>query len=148
MSPFYPSNYPSNADCRWQIQVPDDYAITLEFEDFDTEWSASCTKDWLQVSTGSPETVVSKYCAKRVYPPLETRSNVVILDFHSDGVTSLNKGFTVHYRARKIPGKYNIMCTYVRIEQRKMVGCIERKQAKKEGSKEERKEVTKEGEGR
>lgn len=30
-SPSYPSNYPDNADCLWQIQVKDNFRIMLTF---------------------------------------------------------------------------------------------------------------------
>lgn len=30
-SPFYPWNYPDNADCLWQIQVKSNFRIMLTF---------------------------------------------------------------------------------------------------------------------
>ena len=37
VSPRFPSNYPSVADCRWTIQAPQGAQVTLEFTAFDLE---------------------------------------------------------------------------------------------------------------
>lgn len=32
-SPFYPGNYPNNARCVWDIEVPNNYRVTVVFRD-------------------------------------------------------------------------------------------------------------------
>lgn len=32
-SPFYPGNYPNNARCVWDIEVPNNYHVTVVFKD-------------------------------------------------------------------------------------------------------------------
>ena len=45
-SPKYPSNYPTNADCRQYIEVPVNYSVKIDIQDFILESSY----DYLYVS--------------------------------------------------------------------------------------------------
>lgn len=51
MSPGYPdTNYPNNAFCLWEINVPTGFHIELNFDHIDIANSALCTKDSLIVT--------------------------------------------------------------------------------------------------
>ncbi|KXJ20474.1 Cubilin [Exaiptasia diaphana] len=95
MSPFYPTDYPQLTTCRWTIALPQGYEITLHFEDVDIEPSPSCDKDWLSLRLRNGTTL--KYCNKSHHDDLYTKSNVIVLEFHSDQVSTLNKGFRLRY---------------------------------------------------
>ena len=51
-SPGYPSDYPNNAVCNWEIEAPSDYRIRLTFPDFRMEPSSNCEKDFVEVYDG------------------------------------------------------------------------------------------------
>ena len=48
----YPNNYAFNAECIWNIAVPNGYHVQLEFIDiFDLEVNNDCAKDFVEAST-------------------------------------------------------------------------------------------------
>ena len=50
-SPNFPSNYPGNVQCGWNISIPAGYKIYLTFLEFDLEeCGSSCTCDYVEVS--------------------------------------------------------------------------------------------------
>lgn len=108
-SPGYPNNYPTSLQCRWIIKVPNRYRINLYFDEFVLQSSAlscnlGCTCDKLDVSykpDGYLSSIKKTYCMKYVNAPpyqLNTYSNLVILDFHSDGSVTA-PGFKIHYKS-------------------------------------------------
>lgn len=49
-SPSFPSNYPGNVQCSWNISIPSGYKIYLTFLEFDVEECGdSCTCDYVEV---------------------------------------------------------------------------------------------------
>lgn len=50
-TPNYPSNYPGNTECSWNISIPAGYKIYLTFLEFELEeCGSSCTCDYVEVS--------------------------------------------------------------------------------------------------
>lgn len=50
-SPGFPSNYPANTQCAWNISIPSGFKIYLTFLEFDVEeCEASCTCDYVEVT--------------------------------------------------------------------------------------------------
>ncbi|XP_068744454.1 CUB domain-containing protein 2-like [Montipora capricornis] len=50
-SPGFPSNYPANTQCAWNISIPSGFKIYLTFLEFDVEeCDASCTCDYVEVT--------------------------------------------------------------------------------------------------
>ena len=41
-SPNYPSNYDSDDDCGWLLEVDTNHVVQLTFEDFDVEPHSNC----------------------------------------------------------------------------------------------------------
>lgn len=106
-SPSYPNNYPTNIKCQWRIELSKNYQITLYFKEFILQSSAlscniACTCDKLDVTfqpEGHSSPVIKTYCMKYINAPpyqLNTYSNLVILDFYSDGSISA-PGFKIFY---------------------------------------------------
>ena len=91
----FPSNYNDNEYCTWQIQVPVDKKIRLDFTDFKTETG----KDFLMIYDTShyhaPTIVFDGTTYKP--PPFTSSGNVVRVRFVSDGATNL-KGFSFNYK--------------------------------------------------
>ena len=48
-SPGYPSSYPSNSNCKWEVTVDAKKVILIEFEDFEIEEDSDCGFDKLSV---------------------------------------------------------------------------------------------------
>ena len=49
-SPSFPSNYPGNVQCGWNISIPSGYKLCLTFLEFDLEECGdSCTCDYVEV---------------------------------------------------------------------------------------------------
>jgi len=50
-TPNFPSNYPDNTQCSWNISIPAGYKIYLTFLEFELEeCGSSCTCDYVEVS--------------------------------------------------------------------------------------------------
>ena len=50
-SPNYPSNYPANTECVWDINVQIGYTVQLTMaSDFSLQSSSGCTRDYVEVS--------------------------------------------------------------------------------------------------
>uniref|UniRef100_A0A8C2UAB0 CUB domain-containing protein n=1 Tax=Coturnix japonica TaxID=93934 RepID=A0A8C2UAB0_COTJA len=91
-SPFYPSNYPDNADCLWEIQVTNNYRIMLTF-------GSVCRYDYIEIYDGPPSTspLLGRICSG--YNIMYTSSsNMLTVRFHSDSRYS-NRGFYAEYRS-------------------------------------------------
>ncbi|XP_019640486.1 PREDICTED: CUB and sushi domain-containing protein 1-like [Branchiostoma belcheri] len=96
MSPNYPDNYPSNADCSWTITAPS--AIQLDFVTFDVELQQSCRYDYVRVldGRGSASPTLGKFCGATLPPTVRTVGNVMTVKFRSDGSTQ-RTGFRAKY---------------------------------------------------
>lgn len=93
-SPNYPSNYNNNDYCTWEIKVPVNKKVRLDFEDFKTESG----KDFLMVyDTGKPFSTI--YFDGSTYLPgsFTSSGNSLRIRFISDGQNTL-AGFKVKYR--------------------------------------------------
>jgi len=94
----YPSNYNDNEYCTWQIQVPVNKKIRLDFTEFRTETG----KDYLLIyDTSHYQTATIAFDGTTYKPPPFTSSgNVVRVRFISDGATSVNvtNRFSFNYK--------------------------------------------------
>ena len=91
----FPSNYNDNEYCTWQIQVPVNKKIRLDFTDFKTE----AGKDFLVIYDTShyhePTIVFDGTTYKP--PPFTSSGNVVRVRFVSDGANNF-KGVSFNYK--------------------------------------------------
>ncbi len=90
----FPSNYNDNEYCTWQIQVPVNKKIRLDFTEFMTETG----KDFLLIyDTNHYEIPTIVFDGTTYLPPSFTSSgNVLRVRFISDGATN-RKGFSFNY---------------------------------------------------
>uniref|UniRef100_A0A8C4JB15 CUB domain-containing protein n=1 Tax=Dromaius novaehollandiae TaxID=8790 RepID=A0A8C4JB15_DRONO len=83
-SPFYPGNYPNNADCVWEIYVRSNFRITLTFRDIQMQ-GGRCLSDYVEVYDGPLRTspLLGKICSAslRTYT---SSSNLMTVHFHSN----------------------------------------------------------------
>ena len=91
----YPANYDDDEYCTWQIQVPVNKKIRLDFTEFKTESG----KDYLMIyDTNHYETPTIIFDGTTYKPPPFTSSgNVLRVRFISDGATT-KKGFSFSYQ--------------------------------------------------
>ncbi|XP_030425726.1 deleted in malignant brain tumors 1 protein isoform X2 [Gopherus evgoodei] len=95
-SPFYPGNYPNNADCVWEIEAVSNYRITLLFRDISTE-GGRCQHDYIEIYDGPLYTspLLGKICYGS-YLSYTSSSNLMTVRFHSDSSIT-NRGFRADY---------------------------------------------------
>uniref|UniRef100_A0A7E4UNF5 Cubilin n=1 Tax=Panagrellus redivivus TaxID=6233 RepID=A0A7E4UNF5_PANRE len=107
-TPNYPKDYPSNANCIWDIIVPYGYHVKLEFEDFDVQLSRNCDKDFVILSQEYQSRALAPLgdyyfyfehedkqptvCGNEVPKPFVAESNRIRLNFTTDASTS-GRGF-------------------------------------------------------
>ena len=91
----HPSKYNDNEYCTWQIQVPVNKKIRLDFTEFKTETG----KDFLLIyDTSHYQTATIAFDGTTYKPPPFTSSgNVVRVRFISDGATTM-EGFSFNYK--------------------------------------------------
>ncbi|XP_055914618.1 cubilin homolog isoform X2 [Eupeodes corollae] len=98
-SPNYPSLYPSNEVCVYEIIGEPHQVVSLEFEDMDIESHegiAFCWFDYIIISDGSNQTAAGPYCGKTIPPKIVTNTSLLRLTMHSDS-TNAGKGFKANY---------------------------------------------------
>jgi len=95
ISTNYPGNYGNNEYCTWQIQVPVNKKVRLDFTEFKTETG----KDYLLIyDTSHYESPSIVFDGTTYLPPSLTSSgNVLRVRFISDGNTT-RKGFSFNYK--------------------------------------------------
>ena len=92
-SPNYPNNYGNNQECTWQITVPVNKQVRLDFSDFKTESG----KDVLQVfDTGSREPVITFSGTTYKPPPITSSGRSLRIRLITDGANTM-KGFKLAY---------------------------------------------------
>uniref|UniRef100_G3NWU6 CUB and Sushi multiple domains 2 n=1 Tax=Gasterosteus aculeatus aculeatus TaxID=481459 RepID=G3NWU6_GASAC len=99
LSPGFPGNYPSNADCTWRIYLPVGYGANLQFLNFSTE----ANHDFLEIRNGPLDTsaVIGRFSGQDIPPSVFSTSHETTVYFHSDH--SQNKpGFRFEYQAYEL----------------------------------------------
>ncbi|VTJ74755.1 Hypothetical predicted protein [Marmota monax] len=83
-SPFYPGNYPNNARCVWDIEVPNNYLVTVIF--IDVRLEGGCNYDYIEVFDGpsSSSPLIAKVCDGAT-GSFTSSSNFLSVRFISDG---------------------------------------------------------------
>lgn len=103
-SPFFPSNYPPQASCVWNIQVPTDKFVKVQFNKFSVgNESEQCLKDFVKVNG-------QRLCGRNLKTSVITsQRNTMTIEFHSDS-SYVDQGFTAEYEAfvpnNPCPGRF------------------------------------------
>ncbi|XP_057273318.1 deleted in malignant brain tumors 1 protein-like [Pezoporus wallicus] len=113
-SPYYPLNYPDNADCLWQIQVENNFRITLTFRNIQLQ--GGCQNDYIEIYDGPPNTspLLGRICSNYGLT-YTSSSNFMAVRFHSDSRYS-GRGFHAEYRSIPTDHTTTLVClsTYMR----------------------------------
>ncbi|XP_024123551.1 complement C1r-A subcomponent [Oryzias melastigma] len=111
-SPGYPNPSSQALSCQYVISVEDGFTVSLNFSDnfqvesIDTEGGPHCLHHWLQVVLPNREPV--KLCGKKSPGLIDTNSNSVTLEYHTDN-EGMSKGWSLDYSTGRvkcpIPGR-------------------------------------------
>lgn len=98
-SPSFPDLYPMSKDCVWEIIVPEQYRITINFTHFDLEGdnyhAQECEYDSLSVYSKLDEDNLKRhgiFCGSRAPSLITSEGNAMRIEFHSDN-TNQKTGF-------------------------------------------------------
>merc|ERR1711913_147094 len=84
----FPSNYPNNLDTEEDISVAAGERIKLQFIDFKIEDHSSCAYDYPMVKDDDGTVLLDKTWGSTLPKDVTSRTNTVIVIFHSDGSVS------------------------------------------------------------
>ncbi|XP_026189279.1 suppressor of tumorigenicity 14 protein homolog isoform X2 [Mastacembelus armatus] len=92
-SPFFPSNYPPQTSCVWNIEVPKEKFVKVQFKKFLLgNQSKQCLGDYVDVDG-------QRLCGRRLNNPvITTKSNMMSIKFNSDS-SFVDEGFVAEYEA-------------------------------------------------
>jgi len=92
-SPNYPDNYGDSMDVTSHRSVKEGSRILITFTDFEiddpmSQWGISCdssaSRDWVRIVDGDGTVLLDKSCGYEIPPPITSRTNRIVVDFHSD----------------------------------------------------------------
>ncbi|XP_051655735.1 deleted in malignant brain tumors 1 protein-like [Manacus candei] len=108
-SPFYPQNYPNNANCVWEIEVKSNFLVTLRFEDIQME-GGRCLSDYIEVFDGPLHTspLLGKFCSG-YYRTYTSSSNLMTVRFHSNSRYTY-RGFQAYYYSTIADSSTTLLC--------------------------------------
>ena len=72
--------------------------LILEFSAFNVESDGNCGYDSLKIRDGDGTTLMEKSCGSNLPPTIRSRSNIVHLDFKTDGGKEFS-GWSLNWRA-------------------------------------------------
>nr|XP_020466500.1 complement C1r-A subcomponent-like [Monopterus albus] len=104
-SPGYPNSPPHALSCQYVISVDSGFTVTLNFSDnfhvesVDTQQGPNCLYHWLQVTVPHREPI--KLCGAKSPGVIETNSNTVRLDYHTDD-EGLSNGWSLDYSTQRV----------------------------------------------
>uniref|UniRef100_A0A8B9BPY4 CUB and zona pellucida like domains 1 n=1 Tax=Anser brachyrhynchus TaxID=132585 RepID=A0A8B9BPY4_9AVES len=107
-SPFYPSNYPDNANCLWEIQVMNNFRIMITFRSIQLQ--GGCQNDYIEIYDGPPNTspLLRRICSG-YNVAYTSSSNLMTIRFHSDSRYS-SSGFYAEYRSFPADQSTTLVC--------------------------------------
>ncbi|XP_046746481.1 cubilin-like [Diprion similis] len=95
-TPGYPSNYPRNVECVWNLQTSPGNSIILTFREFDLTESENCNLDYVEVrEVNATGRLLDVYCGKNA--SMITSQKNLWIKFRSS-VEDTKKGFLADYR--------------------------------------------------
>ncbi|XP_067020155.1 dorsal-ventral patterning protein tolloid-like isoform X2 [Acropora muricata] len=94
-SPGYPSNYPNNINCVYQVLIPLNEGLVVSFNYFSLENHSQCGYDYLQITDGNSN-VIGIYCGKQTGKSVRVVGTVAVLEFHTDGSVQ-GRGFELSF---------------------------------------------------
>uniref|UniRef100_A0A8C5RT19 Scavenger receptor cysteine-rich domain-containing protein DMBT1 n=1 Tax=Laticauda laticaudata TaxID=8630 RepID=A0A8C5RT19_LATLA len=111
-SPYYPSDYPNNVDCVWEIQVKNNYQIRLTWQNFVLEECDRfrCTCDYVEIYDGALHTasLLGRICYGS-YHTFTSSSNMMTIKFHTDSSVT-RRGFIANYYSISADQNITLVC--------------------------------------
>ncbi|XP_023282098.1 uncharacterized protein LOC111669859 [Seriola lalandi dorsalis] len=104
-SPGYPNSPPHAVSCQYIISVESGFTVSLNFSDnfhiesVGTQQGPNCLHHWLQVTVQDREPM--KLCGAKSPGLIETNSNTVKLDYHTDD-EGLSNGWSLDYSTQRV----------------------------------------------
>ncbi|XP_070337686.1 scavenger receptor cysteine-rich domain-containing protein DMBT1 isoform X6 [Equus asinus] len=107
-SPSYPGNYPNNAKCVWDIEVQNNYRVTVVFRDVQLE--GGCNYDYIEVFDGPHHSspLIARVC-DGARGSFSSSSNFLSVRFVSDGSVT-KKGFQADYYSHPSNDSTELLC--------------------------------------
>ncbi|XP_031240807.1 deleted in malignant brain tumors 1 protein [Mastomys coucha] len=107
-SPFYPGNYPNNARCLWNIEVPNNYRVTVIFRDVQLE--GGCSYDYIEIFDGPSHSspLIARVCDGAMGSFTST-SNFMSIRFITDHSVT-RRGFQADYYSDFDNTTTNLLC--------------------------------------
>ncbi|XP_043781292.1 deleted in malignant brain tumors 1 protein isoform X8 [Cervus elaphus] len=107
-SPFYPRNYPNNAKCVWDIEVQNNYRVTVVFRDVQLE--GGCNYDYIEVYDGPHHSspLLARVC-DGARGSFTSSSNFMSIRFVSD-ISITKRGFLAEYYSSLSNGNTKLLC--------------------------------------
>ncbi|KAI5175045.1 Deleted In Malignant Brain Tumors 1 Protein [Manis pentadactyla] len=101
-------NYPSNAKCVWDIEVQNNYRVTVVFRDVELE--SGCNYDYVEVFDGPHQSspLITRVC-DGARGSLTSSSNFMSIRFVSDGSIT-RRGFKANYYSSPSNESTNLLC--------------------------------------
>ncbi|XP_032844647.2 CUB and zona pellucida-like domain-containing protein 1 [Tyto alba] len=108
-SPFYPRNYPNNANCVWEIEVKSNFHVTLTFRDVQME-GGRCLSDYVEVYDGPLHTspLLGKFCSG-YFRTYTSSSNLLTVRFYSNSRYTY-RGFLADYYSIPANQSTTLLC--------------------------------------
>ena len=102
-SPFYPNNYPNDANCHTLITAPEGSFVYLAVQDFrlEDDGSLDCARGWDTLSIYDSDhmdedKLVGVYCGATIPRFISSTGRNLYAYFKSDGVTT-EKGYNIAF---------------------------------------------------
>ncbi|KAM7102919.1 scavenger receptor cysteine-rich domain-containing protein DMBT1-like [Ciconia maguari] len=108
-SPFYPRNYPNNANCVWEIEVKSNFYVTLAFRDVQME-GGRCLSDYVEVYDGPLQTspLLGKFCSGS-FRTYTSSANLLTVRFYSNSRYTY-RGFQAAYYSTPADQSTTLLC--------------------------------------
>ncbi|GAB1292786.1 Deleted in malignant brain tumors 1 protein [Apodemus speciosus] len=106
--PLYPGNYPNNARCLWNIEVPNNYRVTVVFRDVQLE--GGCNFDYIEIFDGPHHSspLIARVCDGAMGSFTST-SNFMSIRFLTD-YSVTRRGFQADYYSDFGTNTTNLLC--------------------------------------
>uniref|UniRef100_A0ABK0L3D9 Scavenger receptor cysteine-rich domain-containing protein DMBT1 n=1 Tax=Rattus norvegicus TaxID=10116 RepID=A0ABK0L3D9_RAT len=107
-SPFYPGSYPNNARCLWNIEVPNNYRVTVVIRDVQLE--GGCNYDYIEIFDGPHHSspLIARVCDEAMGSFTSTSNFMSVRFITNHSVT--RRGFRADYYSDFDNNTTNLLC--------------------------------------
>ena len=122
ISSNYPNNYDLNSQCAATVKFEQNKNIVLYFLDFNVQGDTECSKDYLEVSSGTKEnrTILKRLCGPTIPAPIALNDSTTYLFFNSDNSSS-ETGYFIYPAKGNLYFDHNRPLIFVQITHNSLV---------------------------